>query len=114
MHRSIGRYHPFDGDGMLHAISFDSGAASYRNRFVRTLGLDAENRAGHALWAGLAESPATIERRSVPAQASTRLRKPAIPTRNSNAPTPARTASTTPHGMCGTPVVSEARMPSLR
>ncbi|HEY4333275.1 MAG TPA: carotenoid oxygenase family protein, partial [Ilumatobacteraceae bacterium] len=50
-------YHPFDGDGMLHSISFRDGTASYRNRFVRTLGLQAENEAGHALWAGLAESP---------------------------------------------------------
>ncbi len=58
VHDSIGRYHPFDGDGMLHSIRFDNGRASYRNRFVRTAGLDAENQAGHALWAGLAESPA--------------------------------------------------------
>jgi len=57
VHESIGRYHPFDGDGMLHSIRFDAGRASYCNRFVRTAGLDAENQAGHALWAGLAESP---------------------------------------------------------
>ncbi len=57
VHDSIGRYHPFDGDGMLHSISFADGRASYRNRFVRTAGLLAENDAGHALWAGLAESP---------------------------------------------------------
>ncbi len=57
VHASIGRYHPFDGDGMLHSISFADGRARYSNRFVRTLGLDAENEAGHALWAGLAESP---------------------------------------------------------
>ncbi len=57
VHASIGRYHPFDGDGMLHSISFADGRARYSNRFVRTLGLDAENHAGHALWAGLAESP---------------------------------------------------------
>ncbi|MCU1387569.1 MAG: apocarotenoid5,15-oxygenase [Ilumatobacteraceae bacterium] len=62
VHESIGRYHPFDGDGMLHAMSFvpgdgNVGRATYRNRFVRTEGLLAENEAGHALWAGLAESP---------------------------------------------------------
>jgi len=57
VHESIGRYHPFDGDGMLHSIRFDNGRASYRNRFVRTAGLQAENDAGHSLWAGLAESP---------------------------------------------------------
>ena len=57
VHDSIGRYHPFDGDGMLHSMSFAGGRATYRNRFVRTAGLAAENEAGHALWAGLAESP---------------------------------------------------------
>ncbi|MCU1396527.1 MAG: apocarotenoid5,15-oxygenase [Ilumatobacteraceae bacterium] len=57
VHQSIGRYHPFDGDGMVHAMSFADGRATYRNRFVRTAGLTAENEAGHALWAGLAESP---------------------------------------------------------
>ncbi|MGH3744340.1 MAG: carotenoid oxygenase family protein, partial [Mycobacteriales bacterium] len=52
-----GRYHPFDGDGMLHAVSFQGGRASYRNRFVRTDGLGAEQAAGRSLWAGLAEHP---------------------------------------------------------
>jgi len=43
VHPSIDRlYHPFDGDGMLHAIRFAGGRASYRNRFVRTAGLLAE------------------------------------------------------------------------
>ena len=50
---SIGRYHPFDGDGMLHAMSFADGRAEYHNRFVRTAGFEAEQRAGEALWAGL-------------------------------------------------------------
>ncbi len=54
---SIGRYHPFDGDGMLHAMSFADGRAEYHNRFVRTAGFEAEQRAGEALWAGLMESP---------------------------------------------------------
>jgi len=54
---SIGLYHPFDGDGMLHAISFADGKASYRNRFVRTKALMAELEAGRPLWAGIAEDP---------------------------------------------------------
>lgn len=62
VHRSLGQYHPFDGDGMLHAIHFRDGRASYRNRFVRTLGLAAENEAGEPLWAGLAEPPARSRR----------------------------------------------------
>ena len=51
------RYHPFDGDGMIHAISFREGHAEYRNRFVRTVGLAAELEAGGPQWSGLAESP---------------------------------------------------------
>lgn len=55
---AIGRYHPFDGDGMLHAIRFRGGRASYRNRFVRTHGFAAEQAAGEPLWAGIIEPPA--------------------------------------------------------
>jgi len=55
---AIGRYHPFDGDGMLHAIRFAGGRASYRNRMVRTAGLAAELAAGAPLWAGIIEAPA--------------------------------------------------------
>ena len=54
---AIGRYHPFDGDGMLHAISFEDGRASYRNRMIATEGLGAEIQAGAPLWAGILESP---------------------------------------------------------
>ncbi|MEY4069307.1 MAG: hypothetical protein RLZZ332_1643, partial [Actinomycetota bacterium] len=54
---SIGRYHPFDGDGMVHMMSFCDGEVEYRNRFVQTDGLRAEIDAGAALWAGLAEPP---------------------------------------------------------
>ena len=50
-----GRYHPFDGDGMIHAIRFRGGKADYRNRFVKTAGLAAELEAGEALWAGIIE-----------------------------------------------------------
>jgi carotenoid cleavage dioxygenase len=55
---ALGRYHPFDGDGMIHAIRFAGGAAAYRNRLVRTAGLAAELEAGAPLWAGIMESPA--------------------------------------------------------
>ena len=57
VHPAIGRYHPFDGDGMVHAVVFRGGRAHYRNRFVRTEGLLAEQEAGGPLWAGLAERP---------------------------------------------------------
>ena len=57
IHQPLGRYHPFDGDGMIHQISFRGGRASYRNRFVRTRGLEAEQEAAGSLWGGLADSP---------------------------------------------------------
>lgn len=56
------RYHPFDGDGMIHSIYFNNGSAEYRNRFIRTEGLLAELEAGGPLWSGLAESPLTSPR----------------------------------------------------
>lgn len=55
----LGRYHPFDGDGMIHSISFRDGRADYRNRFVRTRCFQAEQEAGQALWGGLADGPGT-------------------------------------------------------
>ncbi len=58
----IQRYHPFDGDGMLHSMSFRDGEAVYRNRFVKTDGFRAEREAGEALWAGAAESPNVARR----------------------------------------------------
>ena len=62
VHDAIGTYHPFDGDGMVHAVHFHGGHADYRNRFVRTVGFEAEQEAGRALWAGLAEPPSRSER----------------------------------------------------
>jgi carotenoid cleavage dioxygenase len=53
----IKRYHPFDGDGMVHAITFEAGVARYANRFVRTDGFLAEQEARRSLWAGIAEHP---------------------------------------------------------
>lgn len=52
VHHPLGRYHPFEGDGMLHMMHFKDGKAEYRNRFVRTNGFEAEREAGEALWAG--------------------------------------------------------------
>ena len=53
----IGRYHWFDGDGMVHGLQFEGGRASYRNRYVRTEALAAEEAAGQALSKGILESP---------------------------------------------------------
>ncbi len=49
----IGRYHLFDGDGMLHAVDLRDGQARYRNRYIESKGLLAERRAGRALFGGL-------------------------------------------------------------
>ena len=44
------RQHLFTGDGMLHAFCLAGGRASYRNRWVRTSGWQAERRAGRSLF----------------------------------------------------------------
>ena len=59
---AIGTYHPFDGDGMIHTMSFKDGKATYRNSFVRTKGFLAEQEAGRSLWAGAAANPGKAER----------------------------------------------------
>jgi carotenoid cleavage dioxygenase-like enzyme len=64
----LGNYHPFDGDGMLHVMSFRDGKAEYRNRFIRTRGFNAEQEAGEALWAGIANNPALSKRPGCGAQ----------------------------------------------
>ena len=46
-------HHPFDGDGMIAAIRFADGRATLRNRFVRTEGWLAEQRAGRLLYRGV-------------------------------------------------------------
>lgn len=45
--------HPFDGDGMICAFTFDHGRAHFRNRFVRTEGFVAEQAAGKILYRGV-------------------------------------------------------------
>ena len=54
-----GRYHWFDGDGMIHAVTLRDGTASYRNRWVRSQGLEEEQQAGRALYPGLLDSART-------------------------------------------------------
>jgi carotenoid cleavage dioxygenase-like enzyme len=50
-----GRYHWFDGDGMVHAVRFHDGQASYRNRWVRTGAFERERATGGSLWTGVIE-----------------------------------------------------------
>jgi carotenoid cleavage dioxygenase len=47
------RYHPFDGDGMVHGVYFRDGAASYRNRYIATAALTAERLHRRAIWPGV-------------------------------------------------------------
>lgn len=50
-----GRYHWFDGDGMVHAVRIGEGGADYRRRWIRTDPFERERAAGRALWGGLLE-----------------------------------------------------------
>jgi carotenoid cleavage dioxygenase-like enzyme len=59
---AIERYHPFDGDGMLHAIWFESGRTRYANRLIPTAGLAEELAAGAPLYAGITEAPELSQR----------------------------------------------------
>jgi len=52
-----GRYHLFDGDGMIHAVHFENGTVRYRNRWIRTKAFREESDAGRYLWTGLMENP---------------------------------------------------------
>lgn len=58
----IGEYHMFDGDGMLHRIAFADGKASYRNRWIRSKGLQAELGHGRAIYPGLGDVMAFPDR----------------------------------------------------
>lgn len=62
VHQPLGKYHPFDGDGMLSAMRFHNGRAAFRNRFVRTRGFVTEQDLGRAVWSGIAEVPPRSER----------------------------------------------------
>jgi carotenoid cleavage dioxygenase-like enzyme len=55
----MGRYHWFDGDGMIHAIRIEDGRAHYRNRWVDSEGLQEERAAGRALYPGLLDITVT-------------------------------------------------------
>ena len=60
-----GRYHWFDGDGMLHAVTIRDGKVSYRNRYIHTDGFEREAHAGGLLWTGIMEPPFNNPRQNV-------------------------------------------------
>ena len=53
VHQPANRYHPFDGDGMVHAVYFADGAASYRNRYVHSAAFEQERLSGHSVSPGV-------------------------------------------------------------
>lgn len=61
VHPPLRRHHAFDGDGMLHLMSFRDGKVEYRNRHIRTKGFMQEQAAGRRLYAGLIDNPALSE-----------------------------------------------------
>lgn len=50
-----GKYHWFDGDGMVHALTVSDGKAHYHNRWVRTQRFQMEREAGESLFGGLTD-----------------------------------------------------------
>jgi len=59
----IGKYHWFDGDGMVHGVRISNGKAEYRNRYVRTKAWQMEHEKGHAIWKGCLEP---LEKNNLP------------------------------------------------
>ena len=55
-HAPNGRYHPFDGDGMIHAAEFRDGRLTVRNRWVRTDAFEREAAAGAATYWGIRDT----------------------------------------------------------
>jgi carotenoid cleavage dioxygenase len=57
----LGSYtYPLEGDAMVHGLWIEGGKARYANRWVRTKGMAAEERAGHSLYGGLM-TPAFVD-----------------------------------------------------
>lgn len=47
------KYHPFDGDGMIHGAHFQDGKVTYRNKWVRTEGWKANEAQGKETYWGV-------------------------------------------------------------
>ena len=49
----VSNYHRYDGDGMLHALEFNKGKVTYRNRWIRTSTFAEEEQAGYGIYHGM-------------------------------------------------------------
>jgi carotenoid cleavage dioxygenase len=47
------RYHPFDGDGMVHGVFIKDGKASYKSNMIQTACLSEEQRQQESIWPGV-------------------------------------------------------------
>lgn len=61
-----GRHHWFDGDSMVHALTFGEAGVGAACRRIRTAAHAAEAEAGRALWRGILEPPAPDLPRGLP------------------------------------------------
>lgn len=50
-----GKYHWFDGDGMVHAVAMRDGQVSYHSRWIRTVAYDADCQASRSTRRGILE-----------------------------------------------------------
>ncbi|NQY01877.1 MAG: carotenoid oxygenase family protein [Halieaceae bacterium] len=53
LHQPGNRYHPFDGDGMVHGVYFRDGEVAYRNRYVDTVAIAGERERGSSISPGV-------------------------------------------------------------
>lgn len=58
----VEKYHWFNGDGMIHAISLENGSARYYNRWIRTARFKLEKKYGRSLFAGGLTDKSLIEK----------------------------------------------------
>ena len=52
--KPLSKYHFYDGDGMLNAIRFKDGKASYASKWIKTFEFNEEEKVGKNVWPGLA------------------------------------------------------------
>ena len=76
IHQPLGRYHPFDGDGMLHRIDFQNGRANYSNRFIRTRCFHAEQEEQASIWGGLMDRIGVSKRPGFGAHGGLKIPRP--------------------------------------